>query len=58
MSRFINSFVHFTLIVTTSFNAVRLDATATHYEKYLADSQKTFIFEYDPNEQNIINFFT
>jgi hypothetical protein len=51
-------FVHMTLVVTTSESAVRLDATTTHYEKYLPRSQKNFIMEYDPNEENIINIFT
>ena len=47
-----------TLIVTTSASAIRLDPTATHYEKYLKGDEKKFVVEYDPADDNILNIYT
>lgn len=48
MGRYFDQFVHFTLLVTTSDMALRLDPTITHYEKYLPKASKIFLVEYDP----------
>ena len=47
-----------TMIVSTSETAIRLDATTTHYEKYLPLAQKKFVMDYDPNEKNLLNIIS
>ena len=51
-------FVHLTLIVTNTESALVLDSTTTHYERFGKKTQKKFIVEFDPNQQNMINFYT
>jgi hypothetical protein len=58
INQFYDQYVHFTLLITTSDMAVRLDPTVTHYEKYLPRAAKTFLIEYDPSEVNALNIYT
>lgn len=58
INQYYDQYVHFTLLITTSDMAVRLDPTVTHYETYLPRAVKTFLLEYDPNEVNAINIYT
>ena len=53
-----DEYLHFTLVVTASDLPIRLDPTATHYEKYQPNAQKKFLLEYDPTNTNALNLYT
>jgi hypothetical protein len=49
---------HFTLIASSSKAVVRLEPTVAHYETLQPAATREYIFEFDPTEDYILNFYT
>lgn len=51
-------FLHVTILAGIAGEAVRLDQTSIHYEKYPPAATRKFLLEFDPNQRNALNLFT
>jgi hypothetical protein len=50
-------FVHFTIIAATSGAPIRLDPSLSHYETIKSEETRTYVFEFDKDEDYIVNFY-
>lgn len=53
-----NKMTHFTLLASSSKAVVRLEPTVAHYETLQPQAIREYIFEFDPAENYILNFYT
>ena len=53
-----NSDIHFTLVASTKTTYIRLEPGVTHYETLRLKDFVRYIFEFNVNEDYIINFYT
>ncbi len=51
-------YVHFTLIATTKESNLRLEPGNPHYETLKPSTSRNYIFEFIPNKNIFLNFYT